>query len=115
MKIWEIPRYIEQLEFDEDKTDLRLHLDEMYYWSEDSEENYVEMEKKIHDFEIRRNEYTIYTWCDISGWKYWSKNGDNYIQISVAFTKEDFNEDYLELLRVDLNKTIEKFEVYSKY
>lgn len=101
MKFWNIPDSIEELQFDGDKTDLRLHVEDHFNWGAEEEEDYQKAEERLEEFEIKRNGYTVYMWCDISGYDYWMKaqQETNYIQISVAFDKEDFNEELIEELK----------------
>lgn len=112
MKInfWNIPNYIKELEFDGDKTDLRLHSDNWYNWGADNEEDYEEATELIDSIEEKGNGYTIYCWCDISGYDYWMINMQetNYIQISVMFDSPTIDESELENLKTLLDKVNSK-------
>jgi hypothetical protein len=113
IKIWEIPNKIDNFGYDKivhdsDKTDLRLHLDYTFSWGFDKEKDYEEQEKKINSFEIKKPEYTVYMWCDISGFDYWINNmkEPNYIQISISFNSQNFNENNLNELWEDIDNAI---------
>ena len=96
IKIWDIPEHIglwnnqPLLEFDGNKTDLRLHTQESIRWYEPNEAKYEAIETDIGKQGTTGNGWTVYAWCDISGHDYWINNmGEgNYIQITVQFESE---------------------------
>lgn len=106
IKFYDIANKIKELEFDGDKTDLRLHHIDVFSWGGQTEEVYNECEKKIRDFKKKGNGYTVYMWCDISGFEYWMKTQEeqNYIQITVAFDKNEIKECDLSQLEEDLRE-----------
>ena len=112
MKFHEIPAVIDTLVFDGDKSDSRLHYDNLYSWGFDSEKDYEEQEKEINDFVIDNEYYTVYMWCDVCGYDYWiiRQEEGNYIQISVSFKQEDIPNNIIEQLKNDLGKAIDKAE-----
>ena len=113
MKFHEIPAVIDTLVFDGDKSDLRLHYDNsLHNWGFDSEKDYEEQEKQINDFVIDNEYYTVYMWCDVSGYDYWivRQEEGNYIQISVSFKQEDIPNNIIDQLKNDLDEAIYKAE-----
>ena len=113
MKFHEIPAVIDTLVFDGDKSDLRLHYDNsLHNWGFDSEKDYEEQEKQINDFVIDNEYYTVYMWCDVSGYDYWivRQEEGNYIQISVSFKQEDIPNNIIDPLKNDLDEAIYKAE-----
>ncbi len=114
IKFYNIPEKIKCLEYDGDKTDLRLHLDEHISWFEEDEVKYISIEKDIDVKEIKRLHYTVYAWCDASGYDYWMKQQEehNYIQITVSFDKDYISTNDIKQLGNDLD---EMYEYFSKY
>src|SRR5690242_16749616 len=74
------------LEFDGDAEDLRLHFDLARTNAKAmGKKEYSKMEKELQNYSIERGGYTIYAWCDVSGFKYWNKEDEyNYIMITVG-------------------------------
>lgn len=91
IKFYELPEKIKNITFDGDKEDLRLHSNNSFYWGRKTKKAYKEVDKQLDAFKIRGNGWSIYTWCDVSGFEYWMKNQQeyNYVQISIIFDTED--------------------------
>ena len=109
MKFFEIVNKINLLTFDVDKNDLRLFAgDAGYSWGFDSEEDYINQEKSLDSFEIKKENYTIYFSYDVSGFDYWINNMEegNYIQVCVSFDSVDFPESKLTELKNDIEEAI---------
>lgn len=79
--------------FDGDKTDLRLHSDEIFNWGAKGKRNYNKAEKEIDAIEFKGPGWQVYAGFDVSGFDYWMKRMEetNYVQITIAFDKEDIN------------------------
>jgi hypothetical protein len=111
IKFYEIPNKITSLEFDGDKTDLRLHYEEMTSFSAETEEEYNVITKILDKFQIQGNGWLIVLHYDVSGYDYWVKQmGErNYIGITIHFENEDvpFDENDYMLLDRSLNLTDE--------
>ena len=101
------------LVFDGDKKDKRLHLAETLTFFISEKEEYENVENELITTEKHGNGYTVYAWCDISGYDYWINQEQecNYIQISVAFNKQSINKSELAQLRKDIDNIYEKFEM----
>lgn len=112
IKLWDVPERIKELVHDSDKEDLRLHYEDGFNWDRNSEKEYNEVENQINNFEIKREEYTVYGWCDISGFDYWHNqmNEENYIQISVSFKNDYVKIDSLNQLKEDVEQAYDYFE-----
>ena len=115
IKFWDVPKFIRFLEFDDDKSDMRLHFDKSIRWTAETEAEYNGIENKICAFSIERKSYTVYAWCDISGYDYWvlGQEEPNYIQISVIFNYEDITEDECVQLEDDVINTEIIFQEYE--
>lgn len=115
IKIWDIPKHLNELEFDGDKEDLRLHYTDSIWWYEENEKEYEEVENKISDFHIKRKHYEVYVWCDVSGYDYWIKEeeGENYIQITVGFKKDEVPVDILPQLQRDIDEAYNYFQGFE--
>ena len=72
---------------DGDKTDLRLHLDNSFYWGAKKETAYKKACKEIDNIKNKGNGWFLYCWYDVSGFDYWMKKEQeqNYVQISIGF------------------------------
>lgn len=101
ISFYKIPSHIEGLDFDGDKTDLRLHTSDNFRWAVRNKKGYKAIEKQINEFNIQGNGWIVYTWHDISGYDYWMKQREenNYIQITVRFDKARIN--FEEVERID--------------
>jgi hypothetical protein len=96
--------------FDGDKTDLRLHCNEnISLFTSDTEEKYNSITDKIDKFEIVKFEYTVYLSYDVSGYQYWHEKMEenNYLAITIAFNHLRFNLSELENLGIDILNAIE--------
>jgi hypothetical protein len=114
IKFWDIPKHLNELEFDGDKEDLRLHYRDSIWWYVEDEKEYEEVEDKISDFSIKRKHYEVYAWCDVSGYDYWMKEEEeNYIQITVRFKKDEVPVDILPQLQQDIDQTYSYFEGFE--
>lgn len=98
MKFYELES--EHLEFDGDKTDLRLHSVEQYNWGAKEEKDYIEAENKIESISYKGNGWEVYCWFDVSGWDYWMNQHEepNYIMTTVIFEKEDIDKKEAKLI-----------------
>lgn len=111
MRFNEIPNIISDLVFDGDLEDKRLYLEPAINWWEKEESDYEKVEDKISNFEIKRPKYTVFAWCDVSGFDYWIKQQQdcNYIQITVSFNQEDLDTEEVAQLQKDVNKAYDHF------
>ena len=112
MKWNEIPSLITEVIFDGDLEDKRLHLEPSINWWEEDKLEYEKVEEKIQNFSIERPKYTVYAWCDVSGFNYWIKQQEecNYIQISVVFSVDDITLDEVKQLEKDIDKAYNHFQ-----
>ena len=114
---YKIPDHIDNLDFDGAESDLKLHVDNHINWYESQEELYNNIEKSINAFNIDRDYYEIYAWCDISGFDYWINTMEegNYIQITIAFKSANVPFEIIDQLREDINQAIYTFEDFESY
>lgn len=100
MKYYDLPNKIETLEFDGDKKELKLHFRDYFSWGAETEEEYQEAEEAIDYYQVIGKGFQIYMYCDISGYIYWmqQQKETNYINITVVFDSEEFDEKYLPTL-----------------
>lgn len=115
----EIPEIITSLNFDGDKEDKRLHLEYDVRWCEIDEQEYKNVEREIDNYCIKRENYLVYAWCDVSGWDYWMnrQEEENYIQISVSFSKDELSDEEIQQLASDIETAetwANNFESYLK-
>lgn len=98
IKFYDIPNSIKQLEFDGDKTDLRLHCRENFRWGAKSKKAYTKAQKEIDAIDYKGNGWILYAWYDVSSYEYWMKNmkETNYIQITVSFDNETVEKEEVE-------------------
>lgn len=108
IKFYDIPNHIKHLEFDGDKTDLRLHSQENFNWGADNESEYKKAQKEIDAIEYKGKGWTIYAWYDVSSYNYWMKQVQekNYIQLTVAFDKDTVDESEIEKIANALDKAL---------
>ena len=108
IKFWDIPSKIKTLDFDGDKTDLRLHNNENFRWGAKGIREYKRAEKQIDKFEIKGNGWLLYAGYDVSGFSYWMKQMEetNYISISVMFDSTEINIDEIEKLENALQSAL---------
>lgn len=111
IEYWDIPKKIRDLEWDGDKSDLRLfHNCGMYnfHWGEKEEKDYQKVEKKLDKFEIKGSGYAICLGYDVSGWDYWMNKQEetNYVNIIIEFTAKDFPVKQLSTLKKDYRKAV---------
>lgn len=99
INFWTLPTYIKTLTFDGDKTDFRLHCDEMPYFGARTKEDYEHATNRIDTLGIKGNGWQIYCGYDVSGFSYWMENmqEQNYISITVSF-------DNIEIDRKEISK-----------
>lgn len=114
---YKIPNYIEELEFDGDKEDLRLHYQDIINWTEPNEEEYILTENEIDDFEIERKAYSIYFRYDASGFEYWveEQEEENYIAITVGFNSTELTIEEVEQLKADVEEAYFQASLYESY
>jgi len=117
IKFYDIPEKIKFLEFDGDKEDKRLHFDRDIKFYTANENDYKEIEEHIEKYSIERKYYTVYVWCDVSGFDYWIKQmqESNYIKISVMFKADEIPIHTIKQLEEDLIKTDGEFMIYESY
>jgi hypothetical protein len=117
IKFYDIPEHIKSLVFDGDKTDLRLHDQHFYNWAFDNQEDYEKQEADIDKFKIKGEGYEVYMWCDVSGFEYWTKYGQdlNYIQVSISFFSEVLLMDSLNQLYLDLDTAMSYADELSNH
>lgn len=114
---YEIPNHIGDLEFDGDKTDLRLHHQDIINWTAPNEEEYILTENEIDDFEIERKAYSIYFRYDASGFEYWveEQEEENYIAITVGFNSTELTIEEVEQLKADVEEAYFKASLYQTF
>ena len=117
MNLQDIANEITELEFDGDNSDFRLHHQDLIHWYSLNEKEYGEIEGKINEFSIKRDNYQVYAWCDVSGFDYWMVNQEepNYIQITVQFNKYEVDDIDLEKLQEDIDEAYCIFEAFESY
>lgn len=97
IKFWDLPDHeniIEEgfpLQFDGDKTDLRLFADPYTRWSAKGKREYKKAEKAINNIEYKGNGWLIYAIYDVSGYDYWVKQMEetNYLLLIIRFDSEN--------------------------
>lgn len=114
-KIPELPEFRNLLTFDGDKTDFRLHSENHILWFEKDQKEYEKIEKLIDKYEVSKEHYHIYAWCDISGYDYWinQQKEENYIQLSVMFNKSNIPLNCLNELRHDIDNAFRYFDQFE--
>lgn len=114
---YEIPNHIEELEFDGDRTDLRLHHQDHINWTEPNEKEYILTEKELNEFEIKREAYSIYFRYDVSGYEYWveEQEEENYIGVTVGFNSTDLTLEEVEQLKEDIEEAYFQASLYESY
>jgi len=95
---------------------LRLDLDAPYnkesnkidvyssvYWTAENEEEYIEKEDIINNYKIENELFTLFAWCDVSGFDYWviQQEEENYVSIDVVLKKDvlDYTEKEIETIK----------------
>ena len=97
------------------------HYETIYWWplclnDEDEETEYKRIVKDIDDYSVTRQDYVVWAWYDISGYKYWKEEREeNYIQTSVTFLNEEVSEEVVKALEKDLIDTYHHFKQYENY
>lgn len=114
---YKIPNYIEDLEFDGDKEDLRLHHQVLIRWTEPNKKEYEQTEKELDEFEIKRKAYSIYFGYDVSGFEYWveEQEEENYIGIAVAMNTTELTIEEVEQLEEDIEEAYFQASLYQSY
>lgn len=114
---YEIPNHIDELEFDGDKGDLRLHHQDHINWTEPNKKEYEQTEKELDAFRIKRKSYSIYFRYDVSGYEYWveEQEEENYIGITVEFNNTDLTLEEVEQLEEDIEEAYFQASLYESY
>lgn len=114
---YEIPNYIKDLEFDGDRTDLRLHHQGLIRWTEPNKKEYEQSEKELDTFEIKRKSYSVFFSYDVSGFEYWveEQEEENYINIVVAMNTTDLTIEEVEQLKEDIEEAYFQASLYESY
>lgn len=117
MKFYDIPLEIKTLEFDGDKTDLRLHSTEQIYWGADNEISYNKATEAIDKISYKGKGWRLFAWYDISGFNYWMENmrEPNYIQLSIYFEKEDISPKSIKAIKTSIDKAIDRAYDIARY
>jgi len=112
IKFYDIVNFIDDFEYDGDPTDLRLHSTDRFNWGADNKKEYEEAQEEIDDIEYKGNGWKIYATCDVSSYAYWMKQQEeqNYIQISVRFTKKEIEKSEVQKLKTALRNAISDAE-----
>lgn len=86
------------------------------------QKDYEAMEKRIYDYSIEREKYTVYVWNDSSGFNYWNNDSEcNYIQVTAYIKDVNLTEAEISQLDDDLNSAYYEFlefhtiDEYIKY
>jgi hypothetical protein len=73
------------------------------YWTAENEEEYIEKEDIINNYKIENELFTLYSWCDVSGFDYWviQLEEENYVSIDVVLKKDvlDYTEKEIETIK----------------
>lgn len=114
---YEIPNHIEDLEFDGDRTDLRLHHQDLINWTEPNKKEYEQTEKELDAFEIKRRAYSIRFNYDVSGFEYWveQQEEENYINITLVFNRVHLTLEEVEQLDEDIEEAYFQASLYESY
>lgn len=85
-----------------------LDLDDLFHWTTKTKARYETIEKRINKIGKKTKAFTIYAWCDVSGFNYWVKKQkeSNYIQISISLHKNELTEKEIESLKSALEDAI---------
>lgn len=117
---YELPELIKRgrLTFDGDKTDLRLHSDDMFRWGAKTKRDYEIAERKIDKIEYKGKGWTIYAGYDVSGFNYWMKKMEetNYMMLTVCFDTETIDRSEIEAIDRALDSALADAEALeNKY
>lgn len=83
------------------------------YWGADNLEDYEKQEALISDYKVQGEFFSVYAWCDISGYNYWMKQQEeaNYVSIGINVWKTELTEDEVK----QLAEAIETADLYFIY
>ena len=89
-------------------------IDRMIEWKAPTEEEYNKIEKEILNKEISNEHFTVYSFCDQSGFDYWVNKQEepNYIMISFEI-RESFSIEQVEELKDSIQKLYFALSQYS--
>jgi len=117
IKISNIPNTLMFLETTSNERILS-HVGEIW-WSRNNRKEYEEVENLIETKVLIRDNYKIFTSCDISGYVYWAKKNRkdnyNYIQIGIEFNCDSLSFADFEQLEKDVNEVYDFFLEYESY
>jgi len=119
IKLMENLARLTETEFDGDPKDLRLHDQTIFTESLNYTKNeYKKMENDINNFELKGSGFSVYAFCDVSGYEYWTKNmeEDNYISICVAIDKNALMEERISSreIMIAIDKARDHFSKYER-
>jgi hypothetical protein len=119
IKLMENLARLTETEFDGNPKDLRLHDQTIFTESLNYTKNkYKKMENDINNFELKGSGFSVYAFCDSSGYEYWTKNmeEDNYIGIYVAIDKNALMEERISSreIMIAIKKARDHFSKYER-
>lgn len=95
----------------------KFDANDIIWWDAENEGEYNEIERKINNSIIEKEKYSIYSWCDVSGYHYWVEQMEepNYIQITVCFNTTEFTEEEEMQFIKDFESFYSDFDIYNIY
>tara|TARA_R110000868_G_C10401143_1_gene721336 strand:- start:99 stop:491 length:393 start_codon:yes stop_codon:yes gene_type:complete len=109
---YELPKLITigRLQFDGDKTDFCLNVEELFNWGGKTKKEYNAATKEIDAIKANGKGWRLYSWYDVSSYEYWMKQQEeqNYIQITIRFDESYIMEDEIENIVKALDDALAK-------
>ena len=73
------------------------------YWTANTKKQYEAKEKIISEYKKETDLFSLYAWCDVSGFNYWVKQQeeDNYVSIDVVLKKlpHEYSQAEIQIIR----------------
>lgn len=102
-----------------DKEERKICVYGSSWWGADTKKEYNKQEKLIQKYKVENNLFSLYCWCDISGYDYWmvQQEESNYVSIDVVLKKKKYTDEELIQIREEIIKAdiyfIENLEQYN--
>jgi hypothetical protein len=73
------------------------------YWTAKNKKEYSKKEDLITNYKIDNGLFSLYSWCDVSGYNYWviQQEEENYVSIDVVLKKpvKEYSNQEIELIK----------------
>lgn len=79
------------------------------------EDTYQEWQDSLNHNEVKGEGFTVYAWCDASGFEYWCNEGMNYQQVTVKIHDVDKCLKQYESILTSLEQYMELADKFSSY